>query len=108
LPVYHGLSALSGSFDLPLERKLFTSSPSLQRYLRIFSVMRLEFTLRQLPGCVDVTLAPNVEPEALGCRASGFGFPVCTATGAASAVACRRKRTVEHASALNGFTGRTS
>jgi hypothetical protein len=43
-------------------------------------MMRLEFTLRQLPGFVDVTLVPNVEPEALGCRASGFGFPVCTAT----------------------------
>jgi hypothetical protein len=42
--------------------------------------VRLEFTLRQLPGFVDVTLVPNLEPEALGCRAAGFGFPVCTAT----------------------------
>lgn len=46
----------------------------------IFSVVRIEFTLRQLPGLVDVTLVPNVDPGALGCRPSGFGFPVCTAT----------------------------
>ena len=42
--------------------------------------MRFEFTLRELPGAVDVTLVPNEHPEALGCHASGFGFPVCTAT----------------------------
>jgi hypothetical protein len=42
--------------------------------------MRLEFTLRALPGAVDVTLEPNEDPAALGCRPSGRGFPVCTAT----------------------------
>jgi hypothetical protein len=42
--------------------------------------MRFEFTLRELPGAVDVTLVPNEHPEALGSRATGLGFPVCTAT----------------------------
>ena len=42
--------------------------------------MRFDFTLRELPGAVDVTLVPNEHPEALGCRATGLGFPVCTAT----------------------------
>jgi hypothetical protein len=41
--------------------------------------MRLEFTLRDLPGSVDVVLEPNDDPEALGCRPWGRGFPVCTA-----------------------------
>jgi hypothetical protein len=42
--------------------------------------MRSEFRLRGLPGVVDVSLAPNDDPEALGCRPSGRGFPICTAT----------------------------
>jgi hypothetical protein len=40
----------------------------------------LDFTLRGLPGSLDVTLAPNEDPEALGCRPGTTGFPVCTAT----------------------------
>jgi hypothetical protein len=42
--------------------------------------MHLEFVLRDLPGAVEVTLEPNVDPAALGCRPWGRGFPVCTAT----------------------------
>lgn len=44
--------------------------------------MRFEFTLGGLAGAVDVTLVPNEHPEALGCRPTGLGFRVCTATSA--------------------------
>jgi hypothetical protein len=30
--------------------------------------MNFDFVLRGLPGCVDVTLVPNDNPAALGCR----------------------------------------
>ena len=40
--------------------------------------MRLPFELKDLPGRVDVTVAPNDHPKRLGCRASAEGFPVCT------------------------------
>jgi hypothetical protein len=42
--------------------------------------MQLEFILRDLPGRVEVELTPNQDPESLGCRPSGRGFPVCVAT----------------------------
>ena len=41
--------------------------------------MRIEFTLRGLPGSVDITLEPNLDPVALGCAPHAQGFPVCTA-----------------------------
>jgi hypothetical protein len=42
--------------------------------------MRLAFNLRDLPGQVGVEITPNQDPEALGCRPAGRGFPVCVAT----------------------------
>jgi hypothetical protein len=41
--------------------------------------MTFAFVLRELAGSVDVTLARNDDPAALGCRPSARGFPVCTA-----------------------------
>ena len=41
--------------------------------------MRLKFNLRNLTGIVDVSVVPNEDPERLGCRSTGKGFPVCTA-----------------------------
>jgi hypothetical protein len=42
--------------------------------------VRLHFTLRDLPGSVQVAVKPNRDPEALGCASHAVGFPVCTAT----------------------------
>jgi hypothetical protein len=42
--------------------------------------VRLSFTLRDLPGRVDVSVEPNAAPEALGCPPHAEGFPVCTAS----------------------------
>jgi len=39
----------------------------------------LDFSLRDLPGWVAVTLEPNDDPEALGKPPLARGFPVCTA-----------------------------
>ena len=39
----------------------------------------LDFSLRDLPGWVAVTLEPNDDPEALGKPPPARGFPVCTA-----------------------------
>ena len=39
----------------------------------------LDFSLRDLPGWVAVTLEPNHDPEALGKPPPAKGFPVCTA-----------------------------
>lgn len=41
--------------------------------------MNFDFVFRDLPGCVEVTLVPNDDPDALGCRPNARGFPVCTA-----------------------------
>jgi hypothetical protein len=42
--------------------------------------VRLSFTLRDLPGRVEVGVEPNAAPETLGCAPHAEGFPVCTAT----------------------------
>ena len=39
----------------------------------------LDFSLRDLPGWVAVTLEPNHDPEVLGKPPAARGFPVCTA-----------------------------
>jgi hypothetical protein len=44
----------------------------------------LDFTLRDVPGWVEVTVGPNEDPEAVGKPRWARGFPVCTAT-----VTCR-------------------
>jgi hypothetical protein len=42
--------------------------------------VRLDFSLRGVPGSVDVAVEPNTDPEVLGCPTFARGFPVCTAT----------------------------
>jgi hypothetical protein len=39
----------------------------------------LPFALHGLPGHVSVEFAPNDDPESVGSRPTGHGFPVCTA-----------------------------
>ena len=41
--------------------------------------MTLDFVLRGFAGRVRVSVVPNEDPAALGCRPAGRGFPVCTA-----------------------------
>jgi hypothetical protein len=42
--------------------------------------VRLDFSLRDAPGSVEVAVEPNTDPEAVGCPAFAGGFPVCTAS----------------------------
>jgi hypothetical protein len=42
--------------------------------------VRLDFVLRGLPGCVEVSLEPNTDPAAFGCSHAAEDLPVCTAT----------------------------
>ena len=42
--------------------------------------MVLDFTLRGLPGWVEISLEPNHDPDSLGKPATARDFPVCTAT----------------------------
>ena len=41
--------------------------------------MKLDFVARGLPGSVEATLEPNLEPTAIGCPSYAKDFPVCTA-----------------------------
>lgn len=40
----------------------------------------IDFAVRGVEGRIAVTMAPNEDPEALGCDPSARGFPVCQAT----------------------------
>jgi hypothetical protein len=42
--------------------------------------VRLDFSLREASGSVEVAVEPNSNPEALGCPPFARDFPVCTAT----------------------------
>jgi len=42
--------------------------------------VRLDFALRDVPGCVEVTIEPNIDPAAVGTSLLARDFPVCTAT----------------------------
>jgi hypothetical protein len=42
--------------------------------------VRLDFRLRDASGSVEVSVEPNIDPEALGCSPFARDFPVCTAT----------------------------
>jgi hypothetical protein len=42
--------------------------------------MRLDFELMEARGSIEVVIAPNSDPEALGCPPRARDFPVCTAT----------------------------
>jgi hypothetical protein len=42
--------------------------------------VRLDFRLHDAPGSVEVEIAPNMNPQALGSSPFALDFPVCTAT----------------------------
>lgn len=64
-----------------LERRSAIGAPGLpSRSPEYDRTVTIDFTFRDLPGWVQVTIGSNDDPEALGMPATATGFPVCTAT----------------------------